>query len=107
MNKTITIIIRGLIVGIAFIIIGCNKGESPEQASALPDKEAIQERIKQSIANYPGQCPCPYSLMANGVKCGKRSAWSRKDGESPLCYESDLEPVRYEWGLSKQETQAK
>ena len=35
-----------------------------------------EEMIKESIANYPGKCPCPYSIMSNGQKCGKRSAYS-------------------------------
>ena len=39
-----------------------------------------EEMIKESIANYPGKCPCPYSIMSNGKKCGKRSAYSKYPG---------------------------
>ena len=46
--------------------------------------------IKESIANYPGKCPCPYSIMSNGQKCGKRSAYSKPGGYEPLCYISDI-----------------
>ena len=46
--------------------------------------------IAESIANYPGSCPCPYSRASNGSKCGKRSAWSKPGGYEPLCYESDI-----------------
>jgi hypothetical protein len=46
--------------------------------------------IQQSIANYPGNCPCPYSTMKNGRSCGKTSAWSKPRGKSPLCYASDI-----------------
>ena len=46
--------------------------------------------ILESIKNYPGQCPCPYSIMKNGKKCGKNSAYSKKGGYDPLCYTSDL-----------------
>jgi hypothetical protein len=50
-------------------------------------KQAI---IRQSIANYSGSCPCPYSVMRNGRSCGGRSAYSRPGGESPICYASDV-----------------
>ena len=49
-----------------------------------------EEIIKESIANYPGKCPCPYSIMSNGQKCGKRSAYSKPGGYEPVCYLSDI-----------------
>jgi|GEM_PF-1463832 hypothetical protein len=49
-----------------------------------------QQQIDESIASYPGSCPCPYSRASNGSKCGKRSAWSKPGGYEPLCYESDI-----------------
>ena len=36
--------------------------------------------IQESIDQYPGKCPCPYSLMSNGKECGKRSAYSKPGG---------------------------
>ena len=60
------------------LIISILKAKSPE------------EMIKESIANYPGKCPCPYSIMSNGKKCGKRSAYSKPGGYEPLCYISDI-----------------
>ena len=60
------------------MIISFLKAKSPE------------EMIKESIANYPGKCPCPYSIMSNGKKCGKRSAYSKPGGSHPLCYVSDV-----------------
>ncbi|WP_412474183.1 hypothetical protein [Halobacteriovorax sp. YZS-1-1] len=50
-------------------------------------KEAM---IRQSIMQYSGNCPCPYNTMRNGRRCGKRSAYSRPGGASPLCYKSDI-----------------
>ena len=50
--------------------------------------------IKESIANYPGKCPCPYSIKSNGKKCGKRSAYSKPGGYEPLCYVSDITAVK-------------
>ena len=46
--------------------------------------------IQESIDQYPGKCPCPYSIMSNGKKCGKRSAYSKPGGYQPLCYISDI-----------------
>ena len=63
---------------ILFLISSFLKAKSPE------------EMIKESIAAYPGKCPCPYSIMSNGQKCGKRSAYSKPRGYEPLCYVSDI-----------------
>ena len=49
-----------------------------------------EQLIRESIANYPGQCPCPYSIMTNGYRCGERSAYSKPGGYEPLCYKSDI-----------------
>ena len=63
---------------ILFLVLSVSKAKSPE------------EMIKESIASYPGKCPCPYSIMSNGKKCGKRSAYSKPGGYEPLCYVSDI-----------------
>ena len=67
---------------ILFLVVSVSKAKSPE------------EMIKESIANYPGKCPCPYSIMSNGKKCGKRSAYSKPGGYEPLCYVSDITAVK-------------
>jgi hypothetical protein len=59
-------------------------------ALALTDVQIKKTLIKQSIAEYPGNCPCPYNYASNGSICGGRSAWSRGGGYSPLCYPSDV-----------------
>jgi hypothetical protein len=48
--------------------------------------------IQESINQYPGNCPCPYNSAKNGSNCGKRSAYLRGGGYSPLCFESDVTP---------------
>ena len=58
------------------------------QAQASDAK--VQQIINDSIARYPGNCACPYSLMSNGRKCGKRSAYSKPGGYGPLCYSVDV-----------------
>ena len=57
---------------------------------AQSNADIAQELIKRSIANYPGNCPCPYNTDRAGRKCGKRSAYSKPGGRSPLCYEEDV-----------------
>ncbi|MEJ0053619.1 MAG: hypothetical protein WDN10_02740 [bacterium] len=54
------------------------------------DAEVRGQMIRESIASYPGNCPCPYSTMRNGRSCGGRSAYSRPGGYAPLCYPSDV-----------------
>ena len=56
----------------------------------LSDDEIRKILIQQSIASYSGNCPCPYNRASNGSRCGKRSAYSRPGGASPLCYPNDV-----------------
>ena len=81
MKDTLVIRIINLFI-ILFIIVSVSEAKSPE------------EMIKESIANYPGKCPCPYSIMSNGKECGKRSAYSKPGGYAPLCYVSDITDIQ-------------
>jgi hypothetical protein len=54
------------------------------------DAQIKQKIIKQSIAEYPGNCPCPYNYDRGGRRCGGRSAYSRPGGYAPKCYASDV-----------------
>ena len=56
----------------------------------LSDDQIREILIRQSIAAYRGNCPCPYNRASNGSRCGKRSAYSRPGGASPLCYPTDV-----------------
>jgi hypothetical protein len=60
------------------------------QSVAKTDAEIRQELIRQSMASYRGNCPCPYNTDRAGRRCGARSAYSRPGGASPLCYEKDV-----------------
>jgi hypothetical protein len=60
------------------------------------DAEIKQEIINESIASYRGNCPCPYNVDRAGRRCGKRSAYSRPGGASPICYASDVTPKMVE-----------
>lgn len=59
-------------------------------ASQADDGEIRKLIIGESIAGYPGNCPCPYFADRAGRSCGGRSAYSRAGGYSPLCYPNDV-----------------
>lgn len=63
---------------------------SPQVQARESDAQVRQRLIKESIASYPGSCPCPYNTDRGGRRCGGRSAWSRDGGYSPLCFDSDI-----------------
>lgn len=66
---------------------------SPPQ---LTDARIREILIRQSIANYWGSCPCPYNTDRAGRRCGRRSAYSRPGGASPLCYPRDVSDAAVE-----------
>lgn len=60
------------------------------EAKRLSDTDIRNLLIKESIESYSGSCPCPYNTTRNGSSCGKRSAYSKPGGESPLCFPNDV-----------------
>lgn len=73
-----------------FSVIEVTHASDDSNPQAATDKEIRQILIRSSIRSYSGSCPCPYSRDRAGRRCGKRSAYSRPGGASPLCYESDI-----------------
>lgn len=61
-----------------------------ERRAPAGERQLKQQIIDESIASYPGNCPCPYNVMRNGRSCGGRSAWSRQGGHAPICYEREV-----------------
>lgn len=59
---------------------------SHANAARLTDAQVKQAIIQESLASYPGTCPCPYNADRRGHSCGRRSAYSRPGGYSPICY---------------------
>ncbi|MBT8004182.1 MAG: hypothetical protein HN578_14820 [Rhodospirillales bacterium] len=55
-----------------------------------PKDRAVSAIIQNSIQSYSGTCPCPYNNDAIGNSCGRRSAWARTGGRSPICYARDV-----------------
>lgn len=67
--------------------------ERPRRAPAGPSDTEIAERlIAESIAGYDGPCACPYQHDRAGRSCGRRSAYNRPRGATPLCFEKDVTP---------------
>ena len=77
---------RKLLLTICFLAFASHAGAK----TSLSDAEIVQQMIRDSIASYPGNCPCPYNSTRNGSACGRRSAYSKPGGYSPICYPSDV-----------------
>jgi hypothetical protein len=73
-----------LLVGLC-VAFGAEAKQSSQSTDAIK-----QKMIKESIESYPGNCPCPYNTASNGSRCGKRSAYNRAGGYTPLCYPEDV-----------------
>ncbi|WP_442966712.1 SH3 domain-containing protein [Rhizobium sp. C1] len=66
------------------------KKVEPPKPPLLSDATIIARIISESISSYPGNCPCPNNRDRAGHKCGRRSAYSRPGGYSPVCYPTDV-----------------
>lgn len=65
-------------------------GNAFAQTITLTADQVKQKIIEESIAAYPGVCACPYNRARNGSSCGRRSAWSKAGGYSPVCYKEEV-----------------
>ena len=61
-----------------------------DKTSEPSDDEIRNLMIQGSIARYPGPCACPFNRASDGSRCGRRSAYSKAGGYSPLCYRADI-----------------
>jgi hypothetical protein len=76
---------KALLASVALLVL-----LTPAVARSLSDDQARKAIIQESLAAYPGPCPCPYNVARNGSSCGRRSAYSRPGGYSPICYDADV-----------------
>ncbi|WP_237906458.1 hypothetical protein [Azospirillum brasilense] len=81
---------RSLLLPLIGLIIAISGSPATARGPALTDEEVRERIIQESIASYPGNCPCPYNTMRNGRRCGGNSAYSRPGGRSPLCFPKDV-----------------
>lgn len=76
------------IAGTCALLLAC--GSAIAAPSNPSTDTSISAVIAESIAAYPGRCPCPYNTDRRGYACGRRSAYSRAGGYGPKCYPSDV-----------------
>jgi hypothetical protein len=68
---------------------------TPEPSPATQDFKAQESPAPAVDPDTPvrdpvsGSCDCPYDTDKRGNSCGRRSAYSRPGGRSPICYERD------------------
>ena len=79
-----------IVTGLLFAILFFSASNAVAKANALSDTQAKNEIIAESIADYPGVCACPFNQARNGSSCGRRSAWSKAGGYSPICYQNEV-----------------
>jgi hypothetical protein len=79
--------LRAFALTVVLVIGTLSSATAGEKGTDAQIKKSI---IKESIASYAGRCPCPYSVARNGSSCGRRSAYSRPGGASPICYPADV-----------------
>lgn len=61
----------------------------PPQNIPEPDITPAPNPNAAVRASVSGSCDCPYDTDKRGRSCGKRSAYSRPGGRSPVCYVRD------------------
>lgn len=59
----------------------CESNHDTRHTESSLTNQISEEGYRSQIGN----CPCPYNLDNAGKICGKRSAWCRKGGYSPVC----------------------
>lgn len=75
---------KNIFISIIFILFST-------EVVALESDDNIRDKIIQiSTSSYSGSCPCPYFSDRAGRSCGRRSAYNRPGGSSPLCYRNDV-----------------
>jgi hypothetical protein len=77
------------LVGLAPVLVASAQRQTASTRE-MSDAQVKKAVIAESIASYRGSCPCPYNTDRAGRSCGRRSAYSRPGGASPLCYPQDV-----------------
>ncbi|HWL62892.1 MAG TPA: hypothetical protein VNQ32_08845 [Steroidobacteraceae bacterium] len=96
---------QSMIVRLAWMLIGVlgASGAHTMEKQPLSDAKIRDLIVGESIASYPGNCPCPYNTDRAGRKCGARSAWSKPGGRSPTCYANEVSAAQVRQFRSRQE----
>ena len=78
------------------LLTAASAGFSAQATKPVTEAQIKEVIVRDSIANYSGSCPCPFNVDRAGRKCGKRSAYDKPGGKSPICYVSDVTPKMVE-----------
>ena len=62
------------------------KTPEPKPEPTQPPQVNPDAPVRKPVS---GSCDCPYDTDRRGRSCGKRSAYSRPGGRSPICYVRD------------------
>lgn len=79
-----------LIVSLLFLLFSFFPNVIQAKQQKFTDNQIKELIIEESIASYPGVCACPFNRARNGSSCGRRSAWSKAGGYSPICYKDEV-----------------
>ena len=79
---------RWYLPALFILAIGTSAGAQP-----MTDAQVRGALVTASLAGYRGACPCPYTVMRNGRRCGNNSAYSKPGGAAPLCFPEDVTPA--------------
>ena len=90
MTRRVLLLIWALAAAPTLALAQTPKAPPAKTAARLTDAQIRKILIAESIASYPGNCPCPYNTARNGSMCGGRSAYSRPGGAAPFCYPKDV-----------------
>jgi len=74
-------------IAVLSLALGFTAGQTKNNKTDAQIREQI---VKDSLAAYKGNCPCPYSKNRAGRNCGGNSAYSRPGGSKPVCYVTDV-----------------
>ena len=72
------------------LLTAASVSSSAQAAKPSTDAQIKEAIVKDSMASYSGSCPCPFNIDRAGRRCGKRSAYDKPGGKSPICYVSDV-----------------
>jgi hypothetical protein len=73
-----------------FLLVLCLVTAPAFAQRSMSDADIREQIVKESVANYEGICPCPYSTHPDGTQCGYRSAFLKKGAAKPICYEINV-----------------
>lgn len=88
-----------VIISSASLICYCSIKKSDQIKKQNEIRQTLKSKTKNELKDliiserfreYIGNCPCPYDIDRRGYLCGRRSAYIRPGGYSPICYRDDI-----------------